>query len=55
VEVQLGLRAPRSSESQLRNPLRNFAAYGSVPIFNLEITPDGALSDKSTEALSAAR
>jgi hypothetical protein len=45
---------PRWTEAQLRDLLREFAAHGNVPIFNLEITQDGMVSDQTVDLLAAA-
>lgn len=48
------LGQPRWSEVQLRDLLREFAAHGNVPIFNLEITQDGVVSTETVARLAAA-
>lgn len=46
---------PRWNPEQLAGLLKGFAEYGSVPLFNLEIYQDGAVSPATVDLLHAAR
>ena len=45
---------PSWTEPEVRRLLGEFAAYRNVPIFNLEITQEGIVSDRSVDVLAVA-
>ena len=46
---------PRWNPEQLAGLLKGFAEYGSVPLFNLEIYQEGAVSPATVDLLRAAQ